>query len=201
LGFDDYSKYKLDNSSIISVNTQKARNSSKASTSIVIKNIHVLHNYLIPYFEGLTFYSKKGKDFEDFKLLCKIIYIGAHRNEEIKELILKLSNTMNNFRLSTYPGVVNNLSDKERNILINTSPIIEHLEDGRQMNLLTNKIIHQHTSSIYEIKTLDNEILLVLTLTEAAKIVGVETVTLSKHLKEVANIKGYTVRRVPVFYR
>lgn len=203
LGFDKYSKYKLDNSSIISVNTQKARNNSKASTSLVIKNIHVLYNYLIPYFEGLIFNSKKGKDYEDFKIICKAIYFGAHKNEEIKELILKLSKTMNNYRLSTFSGIVETLSKKEREILINITPLIEYLKDGRQKDVITKKIIHQHTSSIYEINVPNKNLILVLTLSEAAKIVGVETSTLSKQLENMtpANIKGYNIIRIPIFYK
>jgi len=59
LGLDSYSKYKIHNSSVISVNIQKARNNSKASVSLIIKNIHLLNNYLIPYFEGLRFNTKK----------------------------------------------------------------------------------------------------------------------------------------------
>lgn len=202
LGFDTYSKYKLNNSSIISINTQKARNNSKASTSLVIKDIHVLYNYLIPYLDELVFYFKKGLDFKDFKLICGAIYMGAHRNKMIKDLIIKLSKTMNNYRLSTYVGNVDNLIVEEWETLKNVSPLIEHLEDGRKRDLFTNKIIHQHTSSIYEIITSDNEIKLILTLTETAEVIGVTTTTLSKYLDDikVVKIKGFFIRRVPIFY-
>lgn len=203
LGFDHYSKFKLNNSSIISINTQKARNNSKASSSLVIKDIHVLNNYLIPYLDELVFHSKKGLDFQDFKLICEAIYKGAHRNKIIKDLILKLSNTMNNYRLSTYVGKVDNLRVEEREMLINVSPLIEHLKDGRKKDILTNKIIHQHTSSIYEIIGPDNEIKLILTLTEAAKTVGVTPITLSKHLENIGSVilKGFLIRRVPIFFK
>jgi hypothetical protein len=46
---------------------------------------------------------KKGLDFNDFKIICKAIYIGAYRIKRIKDLIIKLSCApMNNFQLSTY---------------------------------------------------------------------------------------------------
>lgn len=48
----------------------------------------------------MTFFTKKSKDFNDFKIISIAIYNGAYRNEEIKSLILKLSYTMNNYRLS-----------------------------------------------------------------------------------------------------
>ena len=46
LGFDSYSIYKLNNSSAIAINHQKARNNSKGSI-VLIKNIHVLHNHFL----------------------------------------------------------------------------------------------------------------------------------------------------------
>src|SRR5690606_33864775 len=109
----------------------KARDSNgKSSVSLIIKNIYVLNNYLIPLFADMKFLTKKGMDFHDFKIICHTIFVGAHRNEEIRSLILKLSNTMNNFRLSTYKGVVGILSLKEIETLSSASPTFEHLLDG-----------------------------------------------------------------------
>jgi len=128
LGFDKNSIFKLKNSSLMTLNIQKARNNSKNSVLFLIKNIHILHNYLIPFFSEVKFISKKGKDFYDFKIICQTIYSGAHLDDAIKLLILKLSKTMNNFRLST--NVNNNLnllSDNEKNTLIKASPLFEHL--------------------------------------------------------------------------
>lgn len=63
LGFDKYSIYRLKSSTfnIFAVNTQK----EKPSVIFIVKNIHVLNNYLVPYFNTLVFNSKKGKDFLD----------------------------------------------------------------------------------------------------------------------------------------
>jgi len=44
---------------------------------------------------------------------------------------------MNNFRLSTYSGSVESLSKDERDLLINARPIIEHINDGRQRDIVT----------------------------------------------------------------
>ena len=79
LGFDTYSLYKLQHSSSISINYQKARNNSKASELLLIKNIHILHNYLIPFFYPLEFNTKKYKDFLDFKIICKAVYYKCHK--------------------------------------------------------------------------------------------------------------------------
>lgn len=202
LGFDKYSKAKLDSSSAISINHQKARKNSKGSVLLNIKNIHILNNYLVPYLEGMLFITKKDKDFKDFKLICKVLYIGAHKIDYIKTLILKLSLTMNNYRLSTNTETVELLSSLERDILANASPCIEHLNDGRQRDLVTGKIIHQHSSNIYEIIKSNNEVVLKQTLLEAADIVDVNIKTLSKLLDKSkdAEIKGNIVKRIAVFY-
>ena len=204
LGFDSYSMFKLNYSSAISITPQKARNNSKASVLILIKNIHILNNYLVPYLDEMQFITKKGKDFKDFKLMCRLLYTGAHKNNEIKSLILKLSLTMNNYRLSTNTEQVEALSDSEMDTLVSAPPLIEHLSDGRQRDLATGKIIHQHSSSIYKVIKSNNEVVLKQTLFEAADIVDVNIKTLSKLLDKSedgsAEIKGNIVKRIAVFY-
>lgn len=146
----------------------------------------------------MQFITKKGKDFKDFKLICKAIYIGAHKVKEIKTLILKLSLTMNNYRLSTNPDTVELLSSLERDTLANASPCIAHLSDGRQRDLVTGKIIHQHSSSIYEIIKPNKEVVLKQTLFEAAELANVNIKTLSKRL-DLA--EGSVIKRIAVFYK
>lgn len=203
LGFDSYSLYKLKNSSAITINHQKARNNSKGSVLLLIKNIHVLHNYFLPFIGDLNFHTKKYKDYKDFKIICKAIYFGAHKISKIKDLILKLSLTMNNYRLSTTDGV-ELLSKSEMDTMVNISPTIEYLSDGRQRDIITKKIVHQHSSCVYEIiNESSGEIALKLTLSDAAQVIGVDIKTLSKYLDiEVNNtveVKGYHIKRVRVF--
>ena len=183
LEFDIYSIFKIRNSSVIALNIQKPRNNSKSSVLLLIKNIRILYNYLIPFLNEVEFLSKKSKDFKDFKIICRTIYFGADLNNEIKSLLLKLSKTMNNFRLST--KINNNsklLSPDEINTLINASPLVEHLWDGRVCVKSAKKIIHQRESSIYKILKPTKQVLITLTLSEAAKVIGVNIKTLSKYL-------------------
>lgn len=49
----------------------ESRNKAKASIILVIKNIKVLNNYLIPYLKDLKFRTKKGLDFLDFTDICR----------------------------------------------------------------------------------------------------------------------------------
>ena len=211
LDFDSYSIYKLKCSSIFTVRFEKPVNNSKPLVALTIKNVHVLNNYLIPFFEenNLGFITKKGKDFIDFKIICKAIYIGAYHKEEIKSLILKFSYTMNNYRLSTFLGSVEYLNKNERDLLINAKPTIEHLKDGRQRYILTKKVVHRRSSScVYEIIKPTGEVLIKSNLAEAAKILNAGFNTLKRHLEILddnreeckVEFRGHLVKRIPVFY-
>jgi len=80
LGFDSYSMYKIQNTSILSITLEKVRDKGKSIPlpALIIKNTHVLNNYLIPFLSEEKFMTKKGEDFLDFKVICKTIYNGAH---------------------------------------------------------------------------------------------------------------------------
>ena len=217
LGFDKYSMFKLNNSSVIDVITGKAINNSKPLSVLRIKNTNVLTNYLIPYFNEMEFLSKKGLDYREFKIICKAIYDGAHRTEEIKELIIKLSYTMNNYRLSnnSSPKEDSSLSKEELGTLLNGKSTVIHLDDGRQIDNITRKEINRRwTNCVYEIIKGSGEVILASTLNEAGEILNVDFRTVRRNLdslsvasleegdngKYFTEIKGNQVRRVAVFY-
>ena len=148
LGFDKYSMFKLNNSSVIDVITGKAINNSKPLSVLRIKNTNVLINYLIPYLDKMTFISKKGLYYKDFISICKAIYNGAYRIEDIKELIIKFSYSMNDYRLSTNSVAgaekkMYSLSNQDRDKIIKAKPTIRHLKDGRQLDIVTGKPVNR----------------------------------------------------------
>jgi hypothetical protein len=183
LGFDKYSKFKLHNTRAIAIVENKERNNSKPNLRLVISNTNILTNYLLPFFsaKNLTFLTKKSQDFKDFKIISGAIYIGAHREEEIKSCRLKLSYTMNNYRLSTggdnqQSGLSNNteykkisiLSNQERGLILNAKPTIIHLSDGRNLDIITKKEVNRQSSNcVYEIVKSSGEIFLSPTLNKA----------------------------------
>src|SRR5712664_2055818 len=173
LNFNIYDKIKIENTSVIAINNQKARNNSKGSILLIIKNVNLLYNYLIPYLDGLEFITKKYKD---FKVLVKVVYYGGNKDKEIKSIILKLSYNMNNYRLSTSTSNSETINSEEKDKLINMTPKVKRLKDGRLLDILSNKVIHQAESSIYKILNPKEEIFIVQTLTEAANIVGVNNI-------------------------
>lgn len=215
LGFDKYSVSKLNNSSVIAVMAGKARNHSKPLSVLRIKNTNVLINYFIPYLDKMTFITKKGLDYKDLKIICKAIYDGTHRTEEIKELIIKLSYSMNNYRLSTNSDKekLYSLPSKDLDKIINAKPTIRHLKDGRQFDIVTGKTVNRRwTNCVFEIiKNTgegEGEIYLASTLNEAAVIVGVDFRTINRNLAlealgdngEYVVINKHKIRRVAVFY-
>lgn len=92
----------------------------------------------------MPFITKKGKDFYDFKIICTAVYNGTYRTEEIKLLILKLSYSMNNFRLSTNSDLkkVPSLFKESLDKIIKAKPTIRHLDHGRQLDIVTGKAVN-----------------------------------------------------------
>lgn len=218
LGFDKYSKFKLLNSSAISVIENQAVNNSKPMVRLTIFSTNILMNYFFPFLYKMTFITKKGEDFRDLQIICAAIYKGAHREEEMKALILKLSYTMNNYRLSSQEESARSISlpEEELNRLINVKPTILHLADGRQLDILTRKDVNKHgPTCIYEIilksgkgSVKVDETILVSTLKEAGEILKVNYRTVKRQLdslpeqelgRSFVEIKGNKVRRVAVF--
>ena len=66
---------------------------------------------------------------------------------------------MNNFILLSYTGEKKVISTSEINEIISTKAMIEHLSDGRELDINTKKIIHRRSSSsIYEILKLSTDL-------------------------------------------
>lgn len=110
-----------------------------------------------------------------------------------------------NFRLSTHTKPVEYLSKDEKEKLMLTTPTVEYLSDGRIIDIVTKKVIHQQASCVYEIYKPSGEVIIVNTLTEAASVVEIYPDTLSRYLevsysiKQFVELKNYKVRRIPVF--
>lgn len=189
LGFDRFSLWKLANSSNIGIFEFKAKGNSKPTVCLEIRNILLLHNYLIPFLSNFTFLSKKGLDFADFKVLCQTIYKGAHKNSLIRELLIKLSLRMNDFRLSSFKGeLVPSLTSDEYTKLLSASVELPLVNDV-----------------VYLILAENQEEFLVKTLKEASEVAGVHYSTLSRLLEQAnskeVTIKNYNIKKISVLCR
>lgn len=202
LGFDDNSAWVLEQTPVMGVHVQKARGVSKPAVRFIIKNLYILQNYFLPFFDRDEFLTKKGKDYSDLKLICQLKYNGAHCDEEIAALLLKLSYTMNNFRLSNAKEAVTSLTSEEMEKLKNCKHYYEYLLDGRVMRIDTKEIVEE--SNLYLITTPEGELTRSLAITDTARIIGVNYRTLRSHLGknlEGATLKNFNVKRVKVFIK
>lgn len=162
----------------------------------------------------MSFRSKKGHDFGDFKLICQLLYAGAHLDSKIKELILRLSLTMNDFRLSTSSSLNDGLTSDELALLKDAASQGDYCHNSKAADFLgedpvysteSGRNIRNINSVVYQILGPDQEEQLAVSLKEAAGIVGVHYNTLSKILASLpassleANVNNKLVRRVEVF--
>jgi len=184
------------------VNLKKAVGNSKSAVTLDIRDVRILHNYFLPYLSKLNFLSKKFKDFSDLKTICRVVYNGGHKDKTIRELLVKLSQSMNDFRLSNYKGKIPKqvLSMDELSILENTLPMSEHLLDGRVRDIATDNIDHNNESSVYLIAMPDKD-LIAKSLREASEIVGVHYSTLSQKLSAsgTAEVNSHLISRIGTF--
>ena len=212
LDLDIYSVNKLEGSSVISrplpgYGKGKAVNNSKPLATLTIKNVHFLNNVFIPFLDESQFISKKGLDFKDFKLICHTIYMGGYRTERIKNLLINLSMTMNNSRLSNYKGEKVSISQADLHDILASEETIQHLSDGRELDINTKKLIHRRSSSsVFEIFKPSlaggSEILIKRNLADSAKEIGIGFNTLKRQLDNEfseAEYKGYKIKRIGVF--
>nr|YP_009262061.1 LAGLIDADG endonuclease [Chrysoporthe austroafricana]AMX22136.1 LAGLIDADG endonuclease [Chrysoporthe austroafricana] len=213
LGFDRFSLWKLNNSSLIGIFEMKAKGNSKPTVSLEIRNVPLLRNYILPFLKSMPFISKKRHDFMDFFLICNVLYVGGHLHDnKIKDLILKVSSGMNDFRLSTYKA-----SSKETALTYDELTILKNLGNSAiQPNLSLDLDILEDNSSLDMRGIFNNSVvyliikpnakeLVVGSLKETSDILGINSDVLSKLFKSLpANSNGveinrYFVRRVKVF--
>lgn len=111
----------------------------KPAVKLVSSNTNFINTVLIPFFDQLTFHSKKEMDFIDWKTISKLKAKGWHHDPNCVPLILALSYRMNNYRLSTNKqssiSNVNSLSneelDKQISALLNKPSNLELHNNGK----------------------------------------------------------------------
>jgi chloramphenicol O-acetyltransferase len=93
------------------------------------------------------------------------------------------------------------LTNEELSLLKNSTPLVEHLADGRVREINSKVILHQSSSCIYIIITPAGETFRVVSLKESANIIKVNIKTLSKYLddKNEITLKNYIIKRIRVF--
>jgi len=163
---DKYSLFKATHSKLfnLSIDSPKSTSNTKSKLKLSITQLDYLINIFIPFLDTMVFKSKKGLDFEDFKFISTLIYQGKHLRSEIKDLILKISYSRNNFRLST---------NKEKlSLKIVETPFLRQTELSKEELKINLKIFNSRNSylSNLEKEVLLSEPSLIITNDEGAKI-------------------------------
>lgn len=190
LELDEFSLWKIANSSIIGIFEIKAKGNSKPTVCLEIRNISFLHNCFIPFLSNFPLLSKKSLDFSDFILICQAIYRGGHKDDLIRELLVRLSLRMNDYRLSTFEGESkSSLSSEEfaKLLAASTVPSLDQVKD-----------------MVYQIKQGEtSKELIVDSLKEASEVVGLHYSKLSKLLDGAPSTEvefnNWTIKRILVF--
>jgi len=201
LEFDRFSLWKLENSSVIGIFEIKAKGNSKPTVCLEIRNVRLLHNYFLPFLFNFPLLSKKNLDLADFLVLCQTVYKGLHKNIFIRELLIKLSLRMNDFRLSSYRKD----SESATRTDLTTDEFAKLLAASLQSTEETSLILVKDVIYLIRVIELEGSSLvadtetefLVDSLKEASKIVGVHY---SKYIESnEVKLNNYTIKRVPVF--
>jgi hypothetical protein len=108
---------------------------------LTIKNVNFIQKVLIPFFDSMSWLSKKELDYNDWKTILKIKELGLHFTDNGKDLIDFLLGQMNNNRLSTCksPDVKKTFTSVEIESILNKSSNYELQEDGRILIKSSNK--------------------------------------------------------------
>jgi len=94
-------KVKDESRNFIYITKSIRKYSSELIYVLIIKDKDYIENVLIPYFDSLTFHSKKELDYLDWKSIGKLKNLGLHYHPEGIKLIELILSQMNENRLST----------------------------------------------------------------------------------------------------
>lgn len=202
LGF--YSRWFLNNTSVIRISDRKAKGGANATVSLDILNLGFLYYIFIPFLAQLHFFSAKQSDFLNFSLITRLLFTGATKSQEILELVIKLTFSMNSYRLSTYKGNdKQELTEEEISKLENAPPLLEYHPNGRIFDKVTGKFYFNAKNKLFSLTKAGEKEILVTSLSEASAILGVNSSLLSRLLEKSCGdsfvYNGYTIKRVDVF--
>ncbi len=140
---DEYSHMLGSTTKLININDKKVKNENRPITILEIYQIDFINNILIPYLDNIKFRTKKYKDYLDFRIIAGLIIEGKYLTEKGKQLIIKLGDSMNNNRLSTWsnPVILDETFKSELDFLIKSEPLIHIDFEGRAMIISEKKYI------------------------------------------------------------
>jgi len=179
---------------------------TKSNTDAVYVSIgreDIITKIIIPFFDSLSWHSKKEKDYQDWKTILRLKQLGLHYTDEGIRVINLILNQMNLKRLSSSNSVKVDKESLNKSIvnLLNGPSNIETHEDGRIFVKSLNRYFNQAARDKIQVEVKDESGLTVNifdSITSCAKYYNVSRSSLQWKLKNnklaTINVKDTTYR-------
>ena len=179
---------------------------TKSNTDAVYVSIgreDIITKIIIPFFDSLSWHSKKEKDYQDWKTILRLKQLGLHYTDESIRVINLILNQMNLKRLSSSNSVKVDKESLNKSIvnLLNGPSNIETHEDGRIFVKSLNRYFNPAARDKIQVEVKDESGLTVNifdSITSCAKYYNVSRSTLQWKLKNnklaTINVKDTTYR-------
>jgi LAGLIDADG endonuclease len=203
---DPYSLIKANKTKLFNISIEKAKYNTKSKIKLSIFQLDFLVNIFIPYLESLEFKSKKQFDFNDFKLITILVYQGKHLITEVKSFILQLSNTMNNYRLSTNIEHKKNVKDVDINNnklllapdyiknILSLPPLFCVNDEGQIIKNKTGVVIRD--VFVIEVIKKDNSVDIYPTLSECAIALGISRTIINSLISNGHSLPNKNISKI-----
>lgn len=160
---------------------------SEANYVLSIKNNKFLNKVLIPFFDSMSWLSKKELDYRDWKTTLKIKELGLHFTNDGTDLIDFILSQMNNNRLSTAnkpSEVKRTFTPAEIDSILSRPSNYEIQEDGRTLIKSSSRYIFSRKNIKVELKDPQGSIFKIFnSKISCAEFLGVSSHTVTKIIK------------------
>ena len=154
---------------------------------LTINRLDYITKVLIPFFDAITWCTKKEKDYKDWKTILKLRNLGLHYTEEGLKVIKLIISQMNNYRLSSIKWaapVDRALLQIEIDKLLNGPSNFEKREDGRIFIKSLNRYYSDRIKIKVELKDENGNLLNTFdSMADCAKYLGLTSMTVAKIIR------------------
>lgn len=126
---------------------------------MTIKRKIIIEKVIIPLFDGLTWHSKKYLDYCDWKSILNLRDMGLHYLPEGKALIERITQQMNNYRLSSslHPKIDRSLLETDITKLLSGPSNYEFREGKKYIISLNRYLKHEEPNKAIAVQLVDGQ--------------------------------------------
>lgn len=167
----------------------RERSQPTSMISLHIHRIDYITKVLIPFFDNLTWHSKKAKDYQDWKAILDLRKLGLHHTEQGLKVINLIINQMNSDRLSSKSKSSSVLVDRalldiKIGKLLKGSSNYEERENGRIFIKSLNIYLSSNAKTRIELQDDGGNVIKIFdSMSDCAKYLGVARMTVTNKLR------------------